>query len=209
MYAPPMRPSLLPAVLAVSFLAAPSGAAVRPAERLAAPWLQEFYEQALRSKARAEPFGLCAGAQGLYAYGSEGDAAKASEQLSAGLGESLGSETLFLAVLEAANATLSRGQDERTKRGPVVAGAHDLAKTAELKRFVERAVADPALTDALLARAGEFSGPGAKRFYHVDALYMRRETPQSEPLQSLVRFLVVADQQAKQLLLVGDGECDF
>lgn len=204
-----MRPFLPLAVLVLSALAAPSSAAVRPAERLSTPWLQELYERALESKARAEPVGLCAGAHGLYAYGAQGDAALAADPLTAGLVESLGQETLFLTVLEAANATLSRGQDERTKRGPVVSGAHDPARAAELKRFVERAVADPRLTETLLARAGEFAGPGAKRFYHVDALYMRRETPQSEPLQSLVRFFVVADQQAGQLLLVGDGECDF
>lgn len=209
MYAPAMRHALLPAVLAVSVLAAPARSAVRPADRLATPWLQEFYERALESKARANPVGLCAGAHGLYAYGSGGDAALAADPLTAGLVESLGQESLFLAVLEAANVTLSRGQDERTRRGPVVSGAHDLAKAADVRRFVERAVADPALSETLLARAGEFSGPGAKRFYHVDALYLRRETPESEPLQSLVRFLVVADQQAKQLLLVGDGECDF
>ncbi|MDX6768537.1 MAG: hypothetical protein SF051_03330 [Elusimicrobiota bacterium] len=202
---------------------AAAAATLTPIDRMSTPWLQELYEASLRAKESEMPAGLCRGAQGLYRYADrtpafERDAAFAALIDSAGRAEladiagKLGQEGMLVTVLDAMKATLQafidRNYDERVRRVVAIAGPTKTSDPAEVSRFVERAVADPALAAAINARAAEF-GPGRKLLYHADTMYGRRETPESQPQQSVISFFILIDAQRGELSLVGNGDCEF
>ncbi|MCR4295971.1 MAG: hypothetical protein NUW21_10580 [Elusimicrobia bacterium] len=193
-------------------LAGPAGAAVRPIERMHTPWLQDLYMKSLDAKARSQPFGICEGAQGAFAF----DAAAALSAPTAkdgfapaadGMIPSNGEEGVYLAVLDAVKAAmagfLSRRQDTQTRLGMIVAGKHDVAKPGEVEKFVMRAVPDSALPRIILEHAGEF--PSARRLYHVDAAYARRAPAR----QSIISVFSIVDLKTRELFFVGGGDCEF
>jgi hypothetical protein len=190
-----------------------ANAAVRPIERLSTGWLQELYQRSLAAKERAQPVGICVGAQGTYAF----EPAKAWTDLpkdewhapaTQGVFEALGEERLFVTVMDALKAAvaahLARHQDTQTRLGMITAGHHDVRKPGEVEKFVLRAVAEPALARTILERADEF-GPSRLRLYHSDAAYGRRETGQ----QSLIAAFAIVDTARGELFVVGDGDCEF
>lgn len=124
-----------------------------------------------------------------------------------GLIPSTGDEGVYLAVLDAVKAAmagfLSRRQDTQTRLGMIVAGKHDVAKPGEVEKFVTRAVPYPSLPRIILEHAAEF--PSARRFYHVDAAYARRNPAQ----QSIISVFSIVDLERRELFFVGGGDCEF